>query len=264
MPWSKANWRGAARLLAEKTQRVVSPQRIWLRPKKYRGRIGPEGPLIAVASDYGYKFRRVGDRARRVETSGCLQISWPNKFRCVAFACTISGESTSTFPCGKLTVITGVSGAGKSSLAFDTLYAEAQRRYLQSFSAYTRQFLERLDQPDADFLGDLPPAIAVSQRSLAQGPRATVGTVTEIFDYLRLFLARFGSVHCREMSSGSAGPQSRRRPGRAGIVPDRHPAQHRFSRAARSGSEPAADRLAGLKEEGFVRAARRDHGVSAR
>src|SRR5271163_4018538 len=99
-------------------------------------------------------------------------------------------------PLRRLTVITGVSGAGKSSLAFDTLYAEAQRRYLQSFSAYTRQFLERLDRPDADFLGDLPPAIAVSQRSLAQGPRTTVGTVTEIFDYLRLIFARFGIVHC--------------------------------------------------------------------
>src|SRR3954470_12639712 len=93
-------------------------------------------------------------------------------------------------PLRKVTVVSGVSGAGKSSLAFDTLYAEAQRRYLQSFSAYTRQFLERFDQPDADFIGDLPPAIAVSQRSLASTPRTTVGTVTEIFDYLRLVFAR--------------------------------------------------------------------------
>src|SRR6266480_759687 len=92
-------------------------------------------------------------------------------------------------PLHRLTVITGVSGAGKSSLAFDTLYAEAQRRYLQSFSAYTRQFLERFDQPEADLIGDLPPAVAVSQRSLAHSPRATVGTATEIFDYLRLLLA---------------------------------------------------------------------------
>src|SRR5437016_345251 len=99
-------------------------------------------------------------------------------------------------PLGKLTAVTGVSGAGKSSLVFDTLYAEAQRRYLQSFSPYTRQFLERFDQPDADIIGDLPPAIAVSARSLARNPRATVGTVTEIFDYLRLLLARCGSVHC--------------------------------------------------------------------
>jgi len=99
-------------------------------------------------------------------------------------------------PLRKLTVISGVSGAGKSSLAFDTLYAEAQRRYLQSFSAYTRQFLERFDQPDADHIGDLPPAVAVRDLSLGRGARATVGTVTEIFDYLRLLLARFGTVHC--------------------------------------------------------------------
>src|ERR1043166_5160001 len=99
-------------------------------------------------------------------------------------------------PLGTLIVLSGLSGAGKSSLAFDTLYAEAQRRYLQSFSAYTRQFLERFDQPDADFIGDLPPAIAVGQRSLAHNPRATVGTVTEIFDYLRLLMARAGTVRC--------------------------------------------------------------------
>src|SRR6202161_4984472 len=80
-------------------------------------------------------------------------------------------------PLRQLTVISGVSGAGKSSLAFDTLYAEAQRRYLQSFSAYTRQFLERFDQPDADVIGDLPPASAVSQRCLARGPSDTVRTV---------------------------------------------------------------------------------------
>src|SRR5882672_5570760 len=88
-------------------------------------------------------------------------------------------------PVQRLSVLTGVSGAGKSSLAFDTLYAEAQRRYLQSFSAYTRQFLERLDKPDADEISSLPPAIAVG-RVLPRGPRATVGTMTEIVDYLRL------------------------------------------------------------------------------
>src|SRR5579864_1365200 len=83
-------------------------------------------------------------------------------------------------PLRKLIVISGVSGSGKSSLAFDTLYAEAQRRYLQSFSAYTRQFLERLDQPDADRIDNLPPAIAVAQRFLPHGRRATVGTMTEV------------------------------------------------------------------------------------
>jgi excinuclease ABC subunit A len=98
-------------------------------------------------------------------------------------------------PPGRMTVITGVSGAGKSSLAFDTLYAEAQRRYLQSFSAQTRQYLERFEKPDADWIGDLPPAIAVAQRTAAH-PRATVGSLTEIGDYLRLLFARAGTLRC--------------------------------------------------------------------
>src|ERR1700681_4914313 len=97
-------------------------------------------------------------------------------------------------PLGKLTVVTGVSGAGKSSLVFDTLYAEAQRRYLQGFSPYVRQFLERFDKPDAEFIGDLPPAIAVSRRSFVRNARATVGTMTEISDYLALLFARRGVV----------------------------------------------------------------------
>src|SRR6202051_3404676 len=83
-------------------------------------------------------------------------------------------------PLQRLTVVTGVSGAGKSSLVFDTLYAEAQRRYLQSFSASSRQLLERFDQPDADTIGDLPPAVALRRRPPARGPRATVGSVTEV------------------------------------------------------------------------------------
>ena len=99
-------------------------------------------------------------------------------------------------PLGRMTVLTGVSGSGKSSLAFDTLYAEAQRRYLQSFSASTRQYLERLDKPDADRIDFLPPAIAVGQRQATRGPRATAGTLTEIVDYLRLLMARAGTVVC--------------------------------------------------------------------
>ena len=155
-------------------------------------------------------------------------------------------------PLRKLTVITGVSGAGKSSLAFDTLYAEAQRRYLQSFSAYTRQFLERFDAPDADVIGDLPPAVAISQRSLARGPRATVGTVTEIFDYLRLLLARFGSVHClkcrREVNAHSI----------ADVLSTLQnlPAGTKLSIGFPIQLEPNEDlaaRLDSLKEEGFVR-----------
>jgi excinuclease ABC subunit A len=100
------------------------------------------------------------------------------------------------FPLRRMTVISGVSGSGKSSLAFDTLYAEAQRRYLQSFSTYTRQFLERLDRPDADQIDNLPPAIAVSQRSLPRGVRSTVGTLTEVVDYVRLLFARAGTICC--------------------------------------------------------------------
>src|SRR5947209_10966981 len=96
-------------------------------------------------------------------------------------------------PLRRLTVFTGVSGSGKSSLAFDTLYAEAQRRYLQSFSASTRQFLERLDKPDADRIDNLPPAVAVAQRAGRAGPRATVGTMTEIAEYFRLLFARAGT-----------------------------------------------------------------------
>ena len=100
------------------------------------------------------------------------------------------------FPLRRLSVLTGVSGSGKTSLAFDTLYAEAQRRYLQSFSVSTRQFLERLDKPDADRIDNLPPAVAIAQRAAPRGQRATVGTMTEISEYLRLLFARAGSIYC--------------------------------------------------------------------
>jgi excinuclease ABC subunit A len=99
-------------------------------------------------------------------------------------------------PRNRLTVITGLSGSGKSSLAFDTLYAEGQRRYLESLSSYARQFLEKLKKPEVDQINGLSPAIAIEQRSLARNPRSTVATVTEIFDYLRLLFAKVGEVHC--------------------------------------------------------------------
>lgn len=95
-------------------------------------------------------------------------------------------------PVGKLVVITGLSGSGKSSLAFDTLYAEGQRRYVESLSAYARQFLSRMQKPDVDFIEGIPPAIAIQQRTISKNPRSTVGTQTEIFDYLKLFFARIG------------------------------------------------------------------------
>jgi len=99
-------------------------------------------------------------------------------------------------PRNKLVVITGLSGSGKSTLAFDTLYAEGQRRYVESLSTYARQFLERMDKPDVDLIEGLSPAIAIEQKTSSHNPRSTVGTVTEIYDYLRLLLARVGTPHC--------------------------------------------------------------------
>lgn len=101
-------------------------------------------------------------------------------------------------PRNKLVVITGLSGSGKSTLAFDTLYAEGQRRYVESLSAYARQFLERMEKPDVDLIEGLSPAIAIDQKSASHNPRSTVGTVTEIYDYLRLLFARVGTVHCHQ------------------------------------------------------------------
>ncbi len=99
-------------------------------------------------------------------------------------------------PRDKLVVITGLSGSGKSSLAFDTIYAEGQRRYVESLSAYARQFLGLMEKPDVDFIDGLSPAISIEQRTSAKNPRSTVGTVTEIYDYLRLLFARVGTPHC--------------------------------------------------------------------
>lgn len=103
-----------------------------------------------------------------------------------------------TIPRDKLVVITGLSGSGKSSLAFDTIYAEGQRRYVESLSAYARQFLELMQKPDVDSIEGLSPAISIEQKALSHNPRSTVGTVTEIYDYLRLLFARIGKPHCTE------------------------------------------------------------------
>src|SRR5688500_1256602 len=99
-------------------------------------------------------------------------------------------------PRNKLTVITGLSGSGKSSLAFDTLYAEGQRRYVESLSAYARQFLDRLEPPDVDSIEGLSSAISIEQKTATRSPRSTVGTVTEIYDYLRLLFSSVGIPHC--------------------------------------------------------------------
>ena len=99
-------------------------------------------------------------------------------------------------PHNALTVVSGVSGSGKSSLAFDTVYAEGQRRYVESLSAYARQFLERIEKPDVEFMDGLAPAIAIKQKNQTRNPRSTVATATEIYDYLRLLYARCGTVTC--------------------------------------------------------------------
>src|SRR6266498_2805594 len=101
-----------------------------------------------------------------------------------------------TIPRDRLVVLTGLSGSGKSSLAFDTIFAEGQRRYIESLSAYARQFLDKMEKPDVDHIDGLSPAISIDQKGSTHNPRSTVGTVTEIYDYLRLLYARIGHPHC--------------------------------------------------------------------
>ena len=105
---------------------------------------------------------------------------------------------TVEIPRDELVVVTGLSGSGKSSLAFDTIYAEGQRRYVESLSAYARQFLGQMDKPDVDYIEGLSPAISIDQKTTSRNPRSTVGTVTEIYDYMRLLFARIGEPHCQK------------------------------------------------------------------
>src|SRR6476659_507411 len=108
-------------------------------------------------------------------------------------------------PRDALIVMTGLSGSGKSSLAFDTIYAEGQRRYVESLSAYARQFLGQMEKPDVDSIEGLSPAISIDQKTTSRNPRSTVGTVTEIYDYLRLLWARIGVPHCHNCGEPIAG-----------------------------------------------------------
>ena len=101
-----------------------------------------------------------------------------------------------TLPKDKFIVFTGLSGSGKTSLAFDTIFAEGQRRYVESLSSYARQFLGQMDKPDVDSIDGLSPAISIDQKTTGRNPRSTVGTVTEIYDYMRLLYARVGDVYC--------------------------------------------------------------------
>ncbi len=105
-------------------------------------------------------------------------------------------DITVEIPRDKLVVVTGISGSGKSSLAFDTLYAEGQRRYVESLSTYARQFLDQMAKPDVESIDGLSPAVSIEQKTVSRNPRSTVGTATEISDYLRLLYARAGEPHC--------------------------------------------------------------------
>ena len=159
-------------------------------------------------------------------------------------------------PRDALIVFTGLSGSGKSSLAFDTIFAEGQRRYVESLSAYARQFLGQMDKPDVDFIEGLSPAVSIDQKSTSRNPRSTVGTITEVYDYLRLLYARAGTPHCPVCGRpiGRQSPQADRRPGprarRGHPVPGAgagHPgAQGRVRRAvprpADQGLQPGAGR----------------------
>ena len=128
-------------------------------------------------------------------------------------------------PHNALTVVTGVSGSGKSSLAFDTIYAEGQRRYVESLSAYARQFLERIEKPDADVIDGIAPAVAIRQKNTTRNPRSTVATATEIYDYLRLLYARVGRTYCAVCGQE---------------VQERHGRRGRRSHAGASGGHTAA------------------------
>ena len=155
-------------------------------------------------------------------------------------------------PLNRLVVFTGVSGSGKSSLAFDTLYAEGQRRYVETFSAYSRQFLEKLDRPDADKIDGIPPALAMAQRGPRRSGRSTVGTVTEVQDYLGLLYARLGVVHCLACDA-VVKPSDPAAVARAiDALPDRSRYLVAFPMEVGPESDPAA--LADiLREDGFVR-----------
>ena len=156
-------------------------------------------------------------------------------------------------PRNKLVVFTGVSGSGKSSLAFDTLYAEGQRRYVESLSAYARQFLGQMEKPKVDYIGGLSPAIAIEQKAVSKNPRSTVGTVTEVYDYLRVLFARVGAPHCyncgREVKQQSAQQIIEQV---AGL-----PANTRFqllAPVAKGRKGTFEDTLAQFRAEGFARA----------
>ena len=159
-----------------------------------------------------------------------------------------------SLPLGQLVIVTGVSGSGKSSLAFDTIYAEGQRRYVESLSAYARQFLERMEKPDVDGIEGICPAIAIRQKNSIRNPRSTVGTTTEIHDYMRLLWARVGRTICRQC--GQEVSARRPRSSRAGWSCRRHAPADRLRHAGRRGAG-ADPREPDLEDDGDRRGAER-------
>ncbi|MCZ6671245.1 MAG: excinuclease ABC subunit UvrA, partial [Acidobacteria bacterium] len=168
-----------------------------------------------------------------------------------------------TIPLNRLTVVTGVSGSGKSSLAFDTLYAEGQRRYIESFSTYARQFLDRMDKPEAESIQGIPAAIAIDQKEPVKTSRSTVGTMTEVNDFLKLLFARFGVLHC----SGCGDPVKRDTPQslweRIEGLAEGTRLEITFP-AGREGQPLSGTDLAGLERLGFHRAWTREGGIPLR
>ena len=155
-------------------------------------------------------------------------------------------------PRNQMIVFTGVSGSGKSSLAFDTIFAEGQRRYVESLSAYARQFLGQVDKPDVDSIEGLSPAISIDQKSTSHNPRSTVGTVTEIYDYLRLLYGRAGQPHCPQCGRSIAPQAIDQMLDQVMALPDRTRCQI-LAPVVRGKKGTHAKLLSGLAAEGFVR-----------
>lgn len=155
-------------------------------------------------------------------------------------------------PRDKLVIITGVSGSGKSTLAFDTIYAEGQRRYVESLSAYARQFLEQMEKPDVDQIDGLSPAISIEQKTTSRNPRSTVGTVTEIYDYLRLLFARAGQIHCHRCGQEISSQTVEQMVDRAMLAPEKTRIMV-MAPLVRERKGEYRKELAQLQADGFVR-----------
>lgn len=157
-----------------------------------------------------------------------------------------------TLPRNKFTVITGLSGSGKSSLAFDTIYAEGQRRYVESLSSYARQFLGQMDKPDVEYIEGLSPSISIDQKTTSKNPRSTVGTVTEIYDYLRLLFARIGTPYCHKCGKEITSQTVEQMVDKIMEFPERTKMQI-LAPVIRGKKGEHVKILEGIKKEGFIR-----------